>query len=124
LITIVVKATDIGWTPGGVVGGFNAAVTQSTDVASIGKGATTTYDQMPDSLAYTGSFTFGGNQACAPNLPPTAKLVANPQEGNPPLTVAFDASGSIDPDAGDSIASYTFSFGDGSPDVTQSSPTI
>jgi hypothetical protein len=30
----------------------------------------------------------------------------------------------VDPDAGDSIASYTFTFGDGSPDVTQSSPTI
>jgi hypothetical protein len=124
LITIVIKASDLGWTPGGVVSGFNAAVTQSTDVANIGAGGTTTYDQMPDSLAYTGSFTFGGNAACAPNLPPTAKLVANPDQGNPPLTVALDGSGSLDPDSGDSIASYTFSFGDGSADVTQSSPTI
>jgi len=30
------------------------------------------------------------------------------------LTVNFDGSGSTDPDAGDSIASYTFTFGDGS----------
>jgi hypothetical protein len=90
LITIVVKASDLGWTPGGVVGGFNAAVTQSTDVASIGAGGTTTYDQMPDSLAYTGSFTFGGNVACAPNAAPIAQLLATPIEGNPPLTVNFD----------------------------------
>lgn len=124
LITIVVKATDLGLTPGGTIGGFNAAVTQSTDVANIGKGATTTYDMMPDSLAYTGSLTFGGNVACAPNLPPTAKLVATPDEGNPPLTVNFNGSTSVDPDAGDSVASYTFSFGDGSADVTQSTPTI
>jgi hypothetical protein len=124
LITIVVKASDLGWTPGGVVGGFNAAVTQSTDVANIGRGATTTYDMMPDSLAYTGSFTFGGNAACAPNLPPTAKLTATPDHGNPPLTVTLNGSTSVDPDAGDSVASYTFSFGDGSSDVTQASPTI
>jgi PKD domain len=124
LITIVVKASDLALNPGGVIGGFNAAVTQSTDVANIGKGATTTYDQMPDSLAYTGSLAFGGNAACAPNSPPTAKLAATPQTGNPALTVNFDASASVDPDPGDSVASYTFSFGDGSADVTQSSPKI
>jgi PKD repeat protein len=36
----------------------------------------------------------------------------------------LDGSGSTDPDAGDSIASYTFDFGDGSDPVTQSSPTV
>jgi hypothetical protein len=41
-----------------------------------------------------------------------------------PLLVAFDGSGSSDPDAGDSVASYTFDFGDGSAPVTQSTPTI
>jgi len=40
------------------------------------------------------------------------------------LTVNFTGAGSTDPDPGDSIASYTFNFGDGSPAVTQSSPTI
>jgi hypothetical protein len=38
--------------------------------------------------------------------------------------VMLDGSTSADPDVGDSVASYTFSFGDGSPDMTQSSPTI
>ena len=124
LITIVVKATDLALNPGDVIAGFNSASTQSTDVANIGKGATGTYDEMPDSLNHINPLTFGGNVACALNAAPTAKLVATPDEGNPPLTVAFDGSGSVDPDAGDSVVSYTFSFGDGSADVTQSSPTI
>jgi PKD repeat protein len=124
IITIVVKPADVGLNPGDTVSGFNSAVTQSTDPLNIGAGATDTYDEMPDSLTHTGAFTFVGNAACALNAAPTAKLLANPDQGNPPLTVAFDGSGSVDPDAGDSIASYTFSFGDGSADVTQSSPTI
>jgi hypothetical protein len=70
------------------------------------------------------NYTIVGNAACVANQAPTAKLAVNPEHGNPPLTVAFDASASVDPDAGDSIASYTFSFGDGSPDVTQSTPTV
>jgi PKD repeat protein len=124
IIEIVVKPADLGLAVGGVVSGFNAAVTQSTDPLAIGVGATDTYDQMPDGLAHSGTFTFNGNAACLLNQAPTAKLVANPETGNPPLTVAFDGTGSVDPDAGDSIASYTFSFGDGSPDVTQSTPTV
>jgi hypothetical protein len=77
-----------------------------------------------DDITGDGNYTLVGNAACALNQAPTAKLNATPIEGNPPMTVNFDASASIDPDAGDSVASYTFSFGDGSPDVTQASPTI
>jgi PKD repeat protein len=77
-----------------------------------------------DDITGDGTYTLVGNAACALNQAPTAKLLATPNEGNPPLTVNFDASASVDPDAGDSVASYTFSFGDGSPDVTQSSPTV
>jgi hypothetical protein len=124
IIDIVVKVTDLDLNVGDVIAGFNSAVTQTSDPLNVGPGATATYDQMPDSLAYTGSFTYGGNAVCALNAAPTAKLIANPDHGNPPLTVNLDASTSVDPDAGDSIASYTFTFGDGSPDVTQSSPTI
>ncbi|MEN3368993.1 MAG: hypothetical protein V7609_1136 [Verrucomicrobiota bacterium] len=93
-----------------------------------------TYLARPDSGTKTQStadditsdsvYTLVGNAACALNQAPTAKLVATPDTGNPPLTVALNGSTSVDPDAGDSIASYTFSFGDGSPDVTQSSPTV
>jgi PKD repeat protein len=58
-----------------------------------------------------------------PNSAPTAVLTANPTSGPPPLTVNFDGSGSKDPDAGDSIVSYTFKFGDGN-SVTQTASTI
>jgi uncharacterized repeat protein (TIGR01451 family) len=40
------------------------------------------------------------------------------------LTVNLDGSSSSDSDSADTIASYTFRFGDGSTPVTQSSPTI
>lgn len=76
------------------------------------------------SIDPAGAYNVVGNAFCALNQAPTAVLTANPMEGNPPLEVTFDAAGSSDPDAGDSVVSYTFSFGDGSPNVTQSSPTI
>lgn len=59
-----------------------------------------------------------------PNNAPTAALTATPASGTAPLAVKFDGSRSYDPDAGDSVASYTFDFGDGSAQVTQSTPTI
>ena len=46
------------------------------------------------------------------NRAPIAAFTVSPDEGYRPLEVAFDASGSIDPD-GDALA-YAWSFGDGS----------
>ena len=78
---------------------------------------------LADSTA-GGTYTVSGNDFCAPNTPPTAGLQASPVSGPAPLTVNFNASSSSDPDPGDSIASYTFYFGDGSSPATQSSPTV
>lgn len=67
------------------------------------------------------------NEACAPNEAPQARLAASPLSGLPPLAVDFDGSASFDPDnatMGDTIAEYTFDFGDGTPPVTQATPTI
>jgi PKD repeat protein len=49
--------------------------------------------------------------AAGTNQPPIAVAKATPSSGGVPLTVAFDGSGSRDPDG--SIASYAWNFGDG-----------
>jgi PKD repeat protein len=108
-VVIVVKASDLGLNPGDTIAGFVSGVSQT-----VGGVVTGLWDQMPDSLAFTGSYSVNSNAFCQPNNPPTAVLTANPTSGPPSLTVNFDGSGSTDPDAGDSIASYTFTFGDGS----------
>ncbi len=128
-ITMVVPRSAIG----------NPAVGQDltgflTRIVGVDTGGviTLTPDNMPDSLAPTGTYTIVGNDACIPNNPPVAQLIAypfggmpgDPPSGEPPLTIHFDASGSTDPDAGDSVASYTFDFGDGSMPVTQAGATI
>jgi hypothetical protein len=118
-ITIVVPTSGIGNpAPSQAISGFLIRITANL------VGVTITPDNMPDSLAPSGSYTLVGNAACAPNAAPTALLTGTPQFGPAPLVVNFSGAGSTDPDVGDTIASYTFSFGDGSPAVTQSSPTI
>jgi hypothetical protein len=71
-----------------------------------------------------GQYNLVGNASCRSNAAPTATLLRSPDEGCVPLTVTFDGSPSTDSDAGDTIATYQFSFGDGSPDVIQSSPIV
>jgi len=58
------------------------------------------------------------------NRVPTAAVTANPTSGPLDLTVNFDASGSTDPDAGDTLSSYIWDFGDGSATQTTTTPTI
>lgn len=123
VITIVVKASDLGLNPGDTITGFVSGSSQSTDPLNLGAGATQVWDSMPDSLTFTGGYVVKANAACAPNTAPTAVLKADRTSGPSPLTVNFDGSASSDPDIGDTIVSYTFDFGDGSPQVTQSSPT-
>jgi PKD repeat protein len=119
-ITIVVPTSGIGNPqPGQNLSGFLTRI--AFDLAVVG---TITPDNMPDSLAPTGSYTLKGNAFCAPNIAPTADLTATPRSGPAPLTVNLNGSGSSDPDAGDTIASYKFEFGDGTAAVTQSTPTI
>ena len=60
----------------------------------------------------------------APNIPPTASFIFNPvspiNAGETP--VSFNAVGSSDPDG--TIASYVWSWGDGTPEQSTTSPTI
>jgi PKD repeat protein len=55
-------------------------------------------------------FVVPGSGAPA-NQPPVARATATPGSGTAPLAVAFDGSGSSDPDG--SIVSYAWTFGDG-----------
>lgn len=82
-----------------------------------------TNETIPDSTG-TGSYALRSADLCLPNDPPVARLSADSDGGQKSLTVTFDASASSDPDAGDTIATYTFNWGDGSDDVVQSSPVI
>jgi hypothetical protein len=120
-VVIVVKASDLGLNPGDTITGFVSGVSQTA--ANL---ATELYDDMPDGLGYTGSYTVDNNQVCRPNAPPVAVLTASPLSGQAPLTVHFDGSGSFDPDTAppaDTITNYHFDFGDGSA-ANQSTPTI
>ncbi len=118
-ITIIVPRSAIGNPAiGAHLTGFLIRVRFGSDAAAV------TPDNMPDSLAPGGDYTVVGNAICAPNTPPLADLRANPTTGQPPLIVHFDATNSSDPDFQDTISSYTFTFGDGTPDVTQSAPLI
>jgi hypothetical protein len=122
-ITIIVPRSAIG-NPvvGSQLNHFSVRIADATTI---------TPDNMPNNLTPAGSYAIVGNAFCAPNTAPLANLVAHPHgqptappTGDPPITIDFDGSGSSDADAGDTIASYTFDFGDGSAPVTQASPTI
>jgi PKD repeat protein len=90
---------------------------------SDGLGGGLTPDNMPNSTNPGGTpYTIVGNEFCRPNTAPIAMLSANPVSGAPPLNVTFTPSGT-DADAGDTIASYTINFGDGSASVTQNCST-
>lgn len=67
-------------------------------------------------LALTACGGGGGGSSTPSNVAPTAAIAANPTSGKAPLTVALDGSGSRDSDG--TIASYTWSFSDGSASVT------
>jgi hypothetical protein len=117
-ITIIVPKSAIGNpAPGDALSGFLVRIAANLVAITI------TPDNMPDSLTPGGSYTLVSNTFCAPNAAPTAVLTATPDHGPGPLTVTLSGAGSTDPDAGDTIATYNFDFGDGATS-SQSSPTV
>jgi glucose/arabinose dehydrogenase len=117
-------------TPDGA-GGF----TRTEFVTGLGENSAVAMTFGPheggQALYYT---TYGGNGSSSgevrriaytanANRSPTAALAANPTSGPLPLAVDFDGSRSSDPDSGDTLTSYRWNFGDGSPTQTTTTPT-
>lgn len=74
-----------------------------------------------------GMVSIGSDDRCVylftGNRPPAANFTFSPQEPIVTQQVAFDGSGSSDPDIGDSITKYGWDFGDGSPPINNTYPT-
>ena len=124
LITIAVKASDLGLTPGGA-GTQQLREFQVRIGENLGAAGTITPDNMPDSLVGTGSFIPVGNNPCAPP-PEVDSFTGSPLSGYPPLAVDFAGTAHVEspgPGPANIIESYGFSFGDVSPDVTQAEST-
>jgi len=107
--------------PGDLINNMLGSVRATVPSALPGTGGTN--ETIPDSTG-PGSYTLRTATLCLPNTAPVAVISADTDHGVMPLTVNFNGSGSRDVDSIDSIQSYTFNFGDGGDDVTQSSPTI
>jgi len=122
LITLVISKSLISNPgPGDLINNVLGSVRATVPSAVPGTGGTN--ETIPDSTG-AGSYTLRSATLCLPNTAPVAVITADTDHGPKPLTLNFNGSGSYDADSIDSIASYTFNFGDGGDDVTQSSPTI
>ena len=121
-ISLVLPKSVLGSpTPGQGISGMLASVRATAPSTLPTTGGTN--ETIADSTG-GGAYTLRQPNLCLPNAEPVARLTATPESGVKPLIVHFDAGASSDPDAIDSIASYTFNFGDGSDEVTQDFPTI
>ena len=117
-ITIVVENSKVG---GPTAGQTITNISPRTFGATGGTNVVSS--SAIDTISSAPSYTLVGSNFCRQQRAPLAVLSAAPTTGARPLAVNFDASQSSDPDAGDSIVSYTFNFGDGTV-VTQTTPAI
>ncbi len=75
---------------------------------------------VTDNQGATGTNNVSITVSAPSNQSPVAMVSANPQSGEAPLLVSFSSAGSNDPDG--SIASYSWSFGDGN-SATDANPS-
>jgi PKD repeat protein len=73
--------------------------------------ASSLQEQADAVAAFGGAALVAAGRIAALNAPPVATFTRTPKSGTKPLDVAFNAAGATDPDG--TIASYTWSFGDG-----------
>jgi hypothetical protein len=132
-ITILVRGSDIGVTaPGTSITSLLAMSAKLVGLSLTGgfTGLSQPIDLMPNDGIGTGSVQVVSVGTCGPNQAPLAVLNALRVNGQP-LTVAFDASRSFDPDASssdpqlrDTIVKYVFDFGDGTPPLATADPRV
>src|SRR5205085_6403866 len=121
-ITLVLPKSVLGNPiPGQAITGMLGSVRATVPSALPGTGGTN--ETIPDSTG-AGSYTLRPANQALPNTPPLPRITADIDHGDKPLTVQFDGSSSSDADSIDTIATYTFNFGDGGDDFTQTSPVI
>jgi Fibronectin type III domain len=130
-ITIIVKASDLGLAPGDIINGFVSGTSQTTDVGGVGAGATTLYDQMPDSLTFASDYTVGFNSICAPMLPGVVSRKIHGPAGPFDLNLPANGNAGIECRSGGASNAYTlvYTFGvnlsaPGRASVTQGSASI
>lgn len=102
---------------------LNSSLVTSNTFNVTGLTACTDYSFTVRAYDAAGNNTTSAALAVKSNCAPTAVLNATPTSGTAPLTVAFNANGSSDPDAGDFILGYEWDFGDGSPTSNANAPS-
>ncbi len=117
-IKLVAPMNRFGLGRGDVVNVIVTRVSQGTP--ALGSGS---YRSVLQDSGGGGTYTTRSANFCMAQNPPTAALAATPGSGTKPLIVHFSGAASSDPDSIDTIASYTFNFGDGSEEVTSGSAT-
>ncbi len=105
-ILIVVKASDLGLSVGSAINGFVSGVAQPANPSGLLVNAVALYDQMPDSLAYTGSYVVTPNAACAP----LQSVVSRRVHGSAgTFDIPLNAStGTVEPRSGAQTLVYSF----------------
>jgi hypothetical protein len=126
LITIVVPAANIG-----VAAGDRITTLLAISSKLVNGMVSSPLDLMPNDGNGTGSVQTVAPATCGPNRAPVPILRATAIGPTRNLYVHFDASYSFDRDARssdpqlrDTIVKYVFDFGDGTPPVASTSPTI
>jgi len=140
LITIVVPASDIGLTAAGesintllaISSKLAGAEVPDSPITNPGfAGLSQPLDLMPNNGIGVGTVTTVPVGQCGPNRAPLAALRVAAIGPRRNLRVAFDASGSSDPDAAstdpqlrDTLVKYVFDFGDGTPPLASTEPLV
>lgn len=114
LITIVVP--NANFTAGG-----SDAPTQGDLFTDVNGRAQLIASSTNGNQTGSNNYDVKGIQGCEPNKAPVAVLNVTPLEGESPLDVTIDATGSVDVD--DDIVFYYFDFGDGTEPVTNTTGT-